>query len=125
MQVLRMFHRKIHPENSIAAKELFMSEKSKIKSTCNSGGHANENLMHQGGDDTEIYKELMLKEEKQCHKDQMNLPNKLSSSNFSGKGEHWIKTDADCTYCFIYFFHCEILVPTNSDHSSCITPSIQ
>lgn len=98
-----MFHRKIHPESSTAAKEFFMSEKCNIKNTHNDGGYANENMMHLSGDNRRIYQELMSKEGKQCHKNQMNLPpNRMSSSNFSGKGEHWIKTDADCTYCFIY-----------------------
>lgn len=117
MQVLRMFHRKIHPESSIAARELLKSEKCNLKNIRNESGYTNGNLIHLGGDNRKFPQESKTKDGKQYHKNQMKLPqHRLCSSNLSGKGEHWIKTDADCTYYFLYFF-IKIQHP-HSDHSS-------
>ncbi|XP_060667612.1 protein LAZY 1 isoform X1 [Ziziphus jujuba] len=104
-KVLHMFHRKIHPESSIVARELLMSGKCNLKHTRNDSGYTNGNLIHLGGNNRKFSRESKTKDGKQCHKNQMKLPQcRVSSSNLSGKGEHWIKTDADCTYYFPYFF---------------------
>ncbi|XP_052290850.1 protein LAZY 1-like [Citrus sinensis] len=70
MQVIQMFHRKIHPEKSIAEKEL-KSRTNKIKSSPYEGieYHKIEKMLSQYG---------------------------LRGSTSSGNREHWIKTDADC-----------------------------
>jgi hypothetical protein len=45
MQVLKMFHRKVHPENPLAEKEFMKSHIDKTMNTINEGGY-NADLMH-------------------------------------------------------------------------------
>ncbi|KAL5581396.1 hypothetical protein UlMin_013838 [Ulmus minor] len=87
-KVLRMFHRKIHPESSMAAREFVRSKKCKVKNTPKEGGCANGDL---------IQKVVNAKEGTGCCKNNMNSTqySSLNYSNLRGKEEHWIKIDAD------------------------------
>ncbi|XP_050233849.1 protein LAZY 1 [Mercurialis annua] len=74
-KVLRMFHRKVHPENPKAEKEFIQSQDE-------------EHIKFSPG--------LKSMEEMPCYKNTLNLSQYvLSGSDSSGNREHWIKTDAD------------------------------
>ena len=96
MQVLRIFHRKIHPESSTAERESASPIKCKAKETFKEGGNANHNLKHLRVDDRRFPPTSM--EGIQCNLNKMNPPQQssLSCYNFRGKGEHWINIDDDC-----------------------------
>lgn len=84
-----MFHGKVHPERSTAAKE-FTYE---IQNALYDDGCDNRDE-----DGTEFPHGYMLREPNQCFMSNLNLPHDMLSSGSSGSGEHWIKTDADCKY---------------------------
>jgi hypothetical protein len=54
MQVLKMFHRKVHPENPLAEKEFMKSHIDKTMNTLNEGGY-NADLMHQVKDKRSLF----------------------------------------------------------------------
>ena len=102
MQVIRVFHKKIHPESSIAAREFVNSHKYKVKKAP-SGGYNNGDQMNLGEDNDGLTLEPMSKMGIQCCKTNLNAPRDgLHDSNLSAK-EHWIMTDADCKYQFFFF----------------------
>ena len=92
-----MFHRKIHPESSVAARE-FIKSKKQAKITPKEGDYTNGNLKHLGGYNGRLPQGSMPMKETQCSKNNKNSPqqNSLSCNNLRGKGEHWIKIDEDC-----------------------------
>ncbi|PQP94473.1 protein LAZY 1 isoform X2 [Prunus yedoensis var. nudiflora] len=95
-KILRMFHRRIHPESSTAAREFVEAEKYKDKNNSSAHGGRSENMMLMGRDNRRFPQGAMIKEGTEHCKKYMNLPQyRLSGSNFRRKGEHWIKTDAD------------------------------
>lgn len=99
-----MFHRRIHPESSTAAREFVDAEKYKDKNNSRTHGGCSENMMLVGRDNRRFPQGAMIKEGTEHCKKYMNLPQyRLSGSNFRRKGEHWIKTDADCKYHFISY----------------------
>ena len=103
MQVIRVFHKKIHPESSIAAREFVNSHKYKVKKAP-SGGYNNGDQMNLGEDNDGLTLEPMSKMGIQCCKTNLNAPRDgLHDSNLSAK-EHWIMTDADCKYQFFFFW---------------------
>ncbi|CAB4305841.1 unnamed protein product [Prunus armeniaca] len=103
-KILRMFHRRIHPESSTAAREFVDAEKYKDKNNSSAHGDCRENMMLMGRDNRRFPQGAMIKEGTEHCKKYMNLPQyRLSGSNFRRKGEHWIKTDADCKYHFISY----------------------
>lgn len=101
-----MFHRKIHPENSIAEKEL-KTRNNKFSSNPYGGGHV------EGGLDKDNRSCLPGSKSKDQiqYKTSIKLPQYgLRGSASSGNREHWIKTDADCKYktiSNIFFLHLE------------------
>lgn len=95
-----MLHKKVHPERSVNARESAVLKKGMVANSPNDGC-ANENSAQLNGENIRFSTKSASKEETQCYKSNMNLPQyKHSNSNFSDKGEHWIKTDADCKYNF-------------------------
>ncbi|KAK6928553.1 hypothetical protein RJ641_007144 [Dillenia turbinata] len=95
-KVLRMFHRKVHPETSARGKDSDKIHKCEIKNI--SHGHINENgnLMPLDEDCRGSSKGHIPKGGLKYQNAQPTLPLKRSDSNdSSGNGEHWIKTDAD------------------------------
>lgn len=74
MQVLRKFHRKVHPEDTINAKSVTKSHKDKIK-----------NLPRECFDE-------------HCEINWNPPQDDLCCSGSTGNNEHWIKTDAECKY---------------------------
>lgn len=103
MQVIRVFHRKIHPESSIAEREFVNSHKYKVKKAP-SGSYNNGDQMHLGEDNDAFTLEPMSKMRRSHHyKTNLNPPQDgLHDSNLSAK-EHWIMTDADCKYQFFFY----------------------
>ncbi|XP_050276162.1 protein LAZY 1-like isoform X2 [Quercus robur] len=96
-KILQMFHRKVHPENSIATQKSNKTQKTENKKKLTHNGD------YHNGDpvppDEEIvsYPKMALsKESIRRYKSQSNPPQfTLSSSDSNGNREHWIKTDAD------------------------------
>lgn len=98
-----MFHRKIHPEKSIAEKE-FKSRTNKIKSSPYEGVHTDGGL---DNDNKSSPPGCESKDQIEYHKiEKMLSQYGLRGSTSSGNREHWIKTDADCKYLFLKFFSC-------------------
>ena len=98
-----MFHRTIHPESSIAAREFVKSEKYKKKKIFSADSGCDENMMLMGGDNRRFPEGPMVKEGAENCKKYMNSPQyRLSGSTYGKRGEHWIKTDAECKYYFLY-----------------------
>ncbi|KAM7280626.1 hypothetical protein ACFE04_007760 [Oxalis oulophora] len=85
-KVMQMFHRKVHPESSIAEKELYTTN---IEYTTN---------VHSDGDDK--WSPRGSKEnawDKFCESLELHK-SEHSGYNSSGNREHWINSDADCKY---------------------------
>lgn len=101
MQVLRMFHRKIHPESSIAAREFVESHKYKAKNAPGDGGCNNGDMMHLGEDNRGFTLRSMSNMGIQYCKTNLNPPEDGRYRRNMNAKEHWIKTDADCKYHFI------------------------
>ncbi|KAM2203734.1 hypothetical protein ACFX1S_023461 [Malus domestica] len=96
-KVLRMFHRTIHPESSIAAREVVKSEKYKKKKIFSADSGCNENMMLKGGDNRRFPEGPLVKEGTENCKKYMNFPQyRLNGSTYGTRAEHWIKTDAEC-----------------------------
>ncbi|KAH9743422.1 protein LAZY 1 [Citrus sinensis] len=92
-KVIQMFHRKIHPEKSIAEKEL-KSRTNKIKSSPYEGVHTDGGL---DNDNKSSPPGCESKDQIEYHKiEKMLSQYGLRGSTSSGNREHWIKTDADC-----------------------------
>ncbi|XP_038989301.1 protein LAZY 1 isoform X2 [Phoenix dactylifera] len=87
-KILQIFHRKVHPENSVAAKKTARSGKK------NGGG----NDFHGcGGAAIAASKSICRKEGTPNFKSCSNAPPlAISGSGSNANREHWIKTDADC-----------------------------
>uniref|UniRef100_A0A2C9W0S1 Protein LAZY 1 n=1 Tax=Manihot esculenta TaxID=3983 RepID=A0A2C9W0S1_MANES len=90
-KVLRMLHRQVHPENSLAEEEFIEFHKENIKAL----GH-NADLASENEDNRKFLTESKSMERIQRYKNDFQYG--LSGSNINGNGEYWIKTDADCKY---------------------------
>ncbi|KAK9272430.1 hypothetical protein L1049_002803 [Liquidambar formosana] len=103
-KIQRIFHRKIHPESSTAAKEFKKSNKYEINNNPYNGGYHNGDSSLPNEDNRRFSQESMSKEGVKCHNTYSNLPqNGLSSSGSSENREHWITTDAECKYrCILH-----------------------
>ncbi|KAM6573145.1 hypothetical protein CsatA_017225 [Cannabis sativa] len=95
-KVMRMFHRKIHPENSADARE-FIRSKCNPKITPNEGGYTHGNLVQKGGDNRGYRRGPPSMRETQSRMNKLNSSQQssLSCNNVRGKGEHWINIDDD------------------------------
>ncbi|KAF2322898.1 hypothetical protein GH714_031911 [Hevea brasiliensis] len=69
-KVLRMLHRKVHPENSLAEKEFTKSHKENIKKTL----HQNADLVHWDEDNRKFLPGCKSMEGIQCEKNNLKLP---------------------------------------------------
>ncbi|CAK7328334.1 unnamed protein product [Dovyalis caffra] len=97
-KVLKMFYRKVHPENPLAEKEYTKPHKDKTMNALNDGAY-NADLMHQIKDNRKFLSESKSLEGVKCHKSNLKLPHYGHiCSNSGANGEYWIKTDADCKY---------------------------
>ncbi|KAJ0051503.1 hypothetical protein Pint_03027 [Pistacia integerrima] len=96
-KVIQMFHRKIHPENSIAEKGFIKSHTKKINRNPRDGSSVNGGLMHSDKNDKSFPQGSKSKEGTQYYMTNIKWPQYgLKGSASSGNREHWIKTDADC-----------------------------
>lgn len=121
MQVIRVFHRKIHPESTIAEREFVNSHKYKVKKAP-SGSYNNGDQMHWGEDNDAFTLEPMSKMGSHRYKTNLNPPQDgLHDGNLSAK-EHWIMTDADCKYQFFFFWFGKLRMHQVS-YESKISPS--
>ncbi|KAM7484043.1 hypothetical protein LguiA_000052 [Lonicera macranthoides] len=95
-KVLQMFHRKVHPESTVAREKVDNATKNKIRSNNDEGGYNNGDWMHPGEDIT-IFPQRSLSKKRTRHvKSHSNSPQLTHGrSNSSGNSEYWIKTDAD------------------------------
>lgn len=85
-----MFHRKVHPENSVSTEKSDKLQKDDPK-----------NIMNEEGDsDIVIYprRALSKKGTGSCKNHIYPPQGTLNASDSDGNKEHWIKTDADCKY---------------------------
>ncbi|KAG7985955.1 hypothetical protein I3843_03G054200 [Carya illinoinensis] len=93
--VIRMFHKKIHPETTIAARDFADSHTNKVNNAPNRC-YNNKEHMYPGADNNGFFTlGSMSKMGIPCHKSNLKPPqDRLHGSNLSAK-EHWIKTDAE------------------------------
>ncbi|KAK1566664.1 hypothetical protein Q3G72_002585 [Acer saccharum] len=97
-KVIQMFHRKIHPEKTVAEKEFAKSHKSKTN-TPYDDGYVGRGLMLLDKDNRGFPQGSKSKEWAQyCKNNKKLLQDGISCNTSSGNKEHWIKTDADCKY---------------------------
>lgn len=106
VQILQIFHRKIHPESSVAARKLKKDKKhgNRDKGPTFLGNNAIDGGGAGGaGGDGE---NRMFASKVACRKEcmpsfrccSMPAPVDLDGDDSTGNCEHWIKTDADCEY---------------------------
>lgn len=96
-QILHMFHRKVHPENSTGAQKC---DKYQKKKTMNEGSE--EDILMIQPKRAELSKENYTRQYKiQPNPFQFTLGCEEDSSE---NKEHWIKTDADCKYKVVVLF---------------------
>ncbi|EHA8587001.1 putative protein LAZY 1 [Cocos nucifera] len=94
-KILQIFHRKVHPENSVAAKKNARPGKKK-GSDCMPCGGGND-FRRSGGAAITASKSICGKEGTPNFKFCSNAPSLvIGGSGSNGNREHWIKTDADC-----------------------------
>ncbi|KAJ6298803.1 hypothetical protein OIU76_019879 [Salix suchowensis] len=97
-KVLKVFQRKVHPENPLPERELTKSHKDKTMNTLNDGGY-NAEMTFQVEEKRKFLPGNKSREGVQCHKNSLKLPQyDHIYSNPCANGEYWIKTDADCKY---------------------------
>ncbi|XP_058761104.1 protein LAZY 1-like isoform X2 [Vicia villosa] len=87
-KVLRKFHRKVYPEDTMNAKSVTKSHKGKIKNLpCDIGETTNTDpgrRFHSGGMSKKWFKDC-----------ETNWNHSLNCGSSTGKNEHWIKTDTE------------------------------
>ncbi|XP_044466543.1 protein LAZY 1-like [Mangifera indica] len=104
-KVMRMFRRKVHPENSIVEKVFTKSHAEKINRNPQDGTFANGAVMHSDKNDKSFPLVPKSKEGTQYYMNNRKCPQYgLKGTTSSGNREHWIKTDADCKYQLYAFF---------------------
>lgn len=111
MQIPCIFHRKVHPEVSVATENFDKVQKNGTKNIMNEDINADANKMPPCKYIT-IYPQRVLsrKGTGPC-KIQINLPqNTLDASDSCGNREQWIKTDTNCVYKNSYIFILLVLI---------------
>lgn len=99
MQILRMFHRKVHPEISVATEQIDKLQKNGMEKIMREGINSDANQMHPGEDITTYPQRVLSREGTGPCKSQSNLPQgTLDASDSYGNREHWIKTDTNCMF---------------------------
>ncbi|PNY07606.1 hypothetical protein L195_g004107 [Trifolium pratense] len=91
-KVLRKFHRKVYPEDTINAKSVTKSHKGKIKNVPRDCFDEYDN------GDTPNPDSKSKKWSKHCETNWNPPQDGLSCSGMTGNNEHWIKTDAECKF---------------------------
>lgn len=99
MQVLRMFHRKVHPENSMNAKDFIKSHKGKINNVPDDCCHEYDDGDPRNPEKSRFHSDTKSRKWSQhCKTNWKPIQDGVSCSSSTGKNEHWIKTDAECKY---------------------------
>ncbi|GFY99947.1 hypothetical protein Acr_13g0013470 [Actinidia rufa] len=92
-KILQMFHRKVHPESSMAARKSGKPHRNDIKNKIH---YSNGDRVLPNEDIRVFPQSTLSKESIQCFKSHSNSPQvTLSGIDSNGNREHWIKTDAD------------------------------
>ncbi|CAL5398359.1 unnamed protein product [Camellia sinensis] len=101
-KILHMFHRKVHPESSTAARKSHKPRKNDIKNNITyEGGYNNGDGMLPDEDIMIFPQRALSRESIRRFKSHSNPPQvTLSGSDSNGNREFWIKTDADYTWCW-------------------------
>ncbi|XVE84182.1 hypothetical protein DITRI_Ditri16bG0149400 [Diplodiscus trichospermus] len=102
-KVIKLFHRKIHPESSVAEREFKSMHRNEMNNaTYNDGDYTDGGQMHQDKDKKWFPQGSRSKEGNQNYKSIAKLSQYgvTGCTAASANGEHWIRTDADCT-CYI------------------------
>ncbi|XWS43990.1 hypothetical protein CRYUN_Cryun15aG0006400 [Craigia yunnanensis] len=97
-KVIKLFHRKIHPESFIAEREFSNLHRNKMTNApYNDGDYTDGEQMHQDKDNKWFPQGSMPKAGTQNYKSISKLPQYgvTDCTAASANGEHWIKTDAD------------------------------
>ncbi|KAE8705062.1 hypothetical protein F3Y22_tig00110430pilonHSYRG00195 [Hibiscus syriacus] len=99
-KVIKLFHRKIYPESSIAERELTQLDRNKMKNPpYNDGNYTNGEQMHQDKVKNWFSQRSMSEVGIHSYKSISVVPQPqyrvTGSTAASSNGEHWIKTDAD------------------------------
>jgi len=93
MQILHMFHRKVHPESSTSTRKAGKPQKNENKKSNNNGGQVLPN------EDITIVPRTLSRRSTRRFKSQSNPPHFTFTGCESNESrECWIKTDADCKY---------------------------
>ncbi|XAR52025.1 hypothetical protein NMG60_11006860 [Bertholletia excelsa] len=101
-KVLRMFHKKIHPERPTGKEELNRSHKLETKKATITHGYSKQGVTLQDRHNNRpSFRTVLKKEITNLHP----IHKQISSGGLTQKKEHWIKTDANCK-CLVL-----ILVP--------------
>jgi len=96
VQILHMFHRKVHPESSTSTRKADKPSKTENKKSNNNGGNNNGGQMLLDEDIT-IVPRTLSKRSIRRFKSQSNPPHFMfTGCDSNGSREFWIKTDADC-----------------------------
>lgn len=99
VQILHMFHRKVHPESSTSTRKTDKHPKNENKKNTFNGGHNNGGQMPLDEDITIVPQKPFSKRSIRRYKSQSNPPQfMLTGCDSNGSREYWIKTDADCKY---------------------------
>ena len=100
LQVIKLFHRKIHPESSIAEREFKNLHRNKINAPYNDGDYTDGEQMHQDKDKKLFPQGSRPKAGTQNYKfiSKLHRYGVTDYTAASANGEHWIKTDANCKY---------------------------
>lgn len=103
LQVIKLFHRKVHPESSIAERESKNLNRNKVsKAPYNDDDYTDGDQIHQDKNNRWFRQGSRSKAAGGTH--DYETISKLPQSGLTGctaasaYGEHWIKTDADCKY---------------------------
>lgn len=94
-----MFHRKVHPESSIATKKNVKPLKKENRKNMGYEGVDSGGQMAPDEDIMIFPQKTLSKEKIRLYKSQSNPPQfTLAGCDSNGNREYWIKTDADCKY---------------------------
>lgn len=114
LQILQIFHRKVHPESTLTTKKSFKAIKqdSRENSSRDGGDHSGViNVDHTLTDSKRACKRRAIP----CFKCDSSSPSLMVDGNDpNGTREYWIKTDADCKFSFtttsFFFFKTWVLI---------------
>lgn len=100
-----MFHRKVHPENSVSTGKSNKLQKDYPKNIMNEEGDGDANRVLPAGEDIVIYPQSVVSKKGTgpCKSHFYPPQATLIASDSDGNKEHWIKTDADCMYLLTIF----------------------